>query len=191
MQWFCKCKLYLCSYIDMGRRRSLSSNERAHALGMLQSGLSTRRVAAIFGVAYSTMCRLMIRVNATNSVNDRRRSDRPRATTHSQDNLIRTLTLGNRTITARALQWQLRTTAGITVSDQTIQNWLHAAGLRARRPVVRFPLKQRHRLHRFWTGADVIFDGMGFSGLESHFQINLLSTSTSMTAGCAFTDVVI
>ena len=125
----------------MGRRPSLSSNERACALGMLQSGLSTRRVAAIFGVAYSAMSRLMIRFNATNSVSvkDRRRSGRPIATTHRQDNLIRTLTLRNRTITARALQGQLRTAAGVTVSDQTIRNRLHAAGLRAKRPVVRSP----------------------------------------------------
>ena len=95
---------------------------------MLQSGLSIRRVDAIFGVAYSTMSRLMIRFNATNSVKDRRRSGRPKATTHRQDNLIRTLTLRNRTITARALQGQLRTAAGVTVSDQTIRNRLHAAG---------------------------------------------------------------
>ena len=42
-----------------------------------------------------------------------------------------------------------------------------------------------------WTGANVICNGMGFSGLESHFQMNLVSTSTSMTVGCAFTDVVV
>ena len=65
----------------------MSSNERAHALGMLHSGLSTRRVAAIFGEVNSNMSRLMIRFNATNSVNDRRWSCQPEATTHRQDNL--------------------------------------------------------------------------------------------------------
>ena len=130
----------------MGRRLSLGSNEQAHALEMLQLGLSTQLVAAIFGVAYSTMSRLIIWFNATNSVNDGRRSGRPKATTHSQVNLIRTLTLRNSTITARALQGQLRTAAGITVSDQTIQNSLHAAGLKVRCPIVRISLK-RHRIH--------------------------------------------
>ena len=144
----CTCALHWCSYADMGRIPSLSSNERARALGMLQSGMSTRRVAAIFGVAYSTVSMLMIRFNATNSVNDRRQSGHPKATKHRQDNLIRTLTLRNRTITARALQVQLRTVAGVTVYDQTIRNRLHSAGLRARRPVVCIPLKQRHRIHR-------------------------------------------
>ena len=78
------------------------------------------------------MSRLMIWFNATNSVKDRRWSGRPKATTHRQDNLIRTLTLRNRTITAPALQGQLRTAAGVTVSDQTIRNRLHGACLRAR-----------------------------------------------------------
>ena len=35
----------------MGRRRSLSNNDRNRALGMLQSGLSCRYVAVTFGVA--------------------------------------------------------------------------------------------------------------------------------------------
>ena len=114
----------------------------------IQLGLSTRRVAAIFGVAYSIMSRLMIRFNATNFAKDRRRSGRPKATTHRQENLVRTLSLRNLTIIARDLQGQLRTAAGVTLSDQTIRNPLHAAGLKARRPVVRIPLKQRHRIHR-------------------------------------------
>ena len=160
----------------MGRRPSLSSNERARALWMLQSGLSTRRVSAIFGVAYSTMSMLMIRFNATNSVNDRRRSGRPRATTHRQDNLIRTLTLRDRTITARARQGQLRTAAGVTVSDKTIRNRLHAAGLRARRPVVRIPLKQRHRIHRLdWCRRHLRWNGLQWSRVafsdESRFNL--------------------
>ena len=128
------CESHWCSYVNMGRRPSLSSIERAHALGILQSGLTTRRVAAIFGVAYSTMSRLMIWCNATNSVKDCRWSGLPKATTHSQYNLIRTLTLRNRTITAKGLQGQLLTAVGFTVSDQTIRNLLHAAGLIARRP---------------------------------------------------------
>ena len=160
----------------MGRRPSLSSNERARALGMLQSGLSTRQVAAIFGVAYSTMSRLMIWFNATNSVKDCRRSGRHKATTHRQDNLILTLTLRNRTITARALQGQLRTAAGVSVSDQMIRNRLHAAGLRARRPVVHIHLKQRHRIHRLdWCRRHIRWNGLQGSRVafsdESRFNL--------------------
>ena len=72
---------------------------------MFKSGLPTRRVAAIFGVAYSTMSMFIVWFYATNSVTCTCNGhSRPKATTHRQDNLIRTLTLRNRTITVRALQ---------------------------------------------------------------------------------------
>ena len=48
-------------------------------------------------------------------------------------------------VNARVLQRELRTAAGVNVSDQTIRNRLHAANLRSRRPVVRIPLTRRHR----------------------------------------------
>ena len=61
----------------MGRRPSLSTNDRSQAVGMLRAGQSSRQVAAVFGIAQSTMSRLLQRFNATQSVNDRRRSGRP------------------------------------------------------------------------------------------------------------------
>jgi transposase-like protein len=41
--------------IVMGRKRSLSTNERQRAVGMLQAGQSARRVAGTFGVAPITI----------------------------------------------------------------------------------------------------------------------------------------
>ena len=110
------------------------------------------------------MSRLVIPFNAINSVKDRRRSGRLKATTHRQDNLIRTLTHRNRTITAPALQGQLQTAAGVTVSDQTIRKCLHAAGLRARRPVVLIPLEQHHRIHHLdWCRRHLRWNGLQWS----------------------------
>ena len=119
----------------MGRRPSLSSNEQAHVLGMLQSGLSTRRVAAIFVVAYSTMSRLMICFNATNYVNDPGRvvvPKQPRTATQPDMDTNPQGTVPSCTNSSIPLQ----TAAGITVSDQTILNRLRTAGLSAQRPVV-------------------------------------------------------
>ena len=121
----CTCTSHWCSSVDMGRRPHLAlMNE--HVLSACVSG-SVNSTSCCFEVAYSTMSRLMIRSNATNSVNDRRWSGRPKAAMHHQDNLIWTLTLRNHTIKARAFQGQLRTAAGITVSGQTIRSRLHAA----------------------------------------------------------------
>ena len=65
----------------MGRKPSLSTNDRSQAVGMLRAGQSSRQVAAVFGVAQSTMFKLLQCFNATQSVNDRRPSARPRTTT--------------------------------------------------------------------------------------------------------------
>ena len=99
------------------------------------------------------MSRLMIRFNATKSVND-----------------------CNRTITARALQGQLGTAAVVTVFDQTIWSRWHAAGLRARRPIVCIPLKQRHRIHCLdWCQFHLQWNGLQWSRVafsdESRFNL--------------------
>ena len=49
----------------MGRRPSLSTNERSQAVGMLRAGQSSQQVAAVFEVAQSTISRLLQRFNAT------------------------------------------------------------------------------------------------------------------------------
>ena len=134
----------------MGRRRSLSNNDRNRALGMLQSGLSCRNVAGTLAVAPSTIARLFNRFNATNSVCDSARSCRPRVTTPRKDNFRRTLSLRNRTLNARTLSHELRTAAGVNVSDQTMRtSRLRSRNLRPRRSDVRIPLTRHHRRLRF------------------------------------------
>ena len=72
---------------------------------------------------------------------DSARSERQRVTTQCQDNFIRTLSLRKRTlINARTLIHELRTAAGVNVSDQTICNRLRTRNLRPRCPVERTPL---------------------------------------------------
>ena len=131
--------------IVMGRRRSLSTNERQRAIGMLQAGQSARRVAGTFGVASSTITRLLNRFTAINSITDRARSGRPRVTTQRQDRLATNITPRYRMVNARVLQHELQIAAGVNVSYQTIRNRLHAANLRSRCPFVRIPLTRRHR----------------------------------------------
>ena len=87
----------------MGRRPSLSTNDRNQALGTLRAGQSSWQVAAVVGVAQSTMSSLLQHFNAIQSVNDRQRFGCPRTTTRQQDNYIYNITLRNRRITARAL----------------------------------------------------------------------------------------
>jgi len=81
---------------------------------------------------------------------DSARSGRPRVTTQRQDNFIRTLSLRNRTLNARTLTHELRTAAGVNVSDQTIRNRLRTRSFSSRpSPAVRIPLTRSHMRLRF------------------------------------------
>jgi transposase len=144
---------------EIGRRRSLSNNDRNGALGMLLSGLSCRNGVWTLGVTPSTISILFNPFNATNSVCDSARSGRPRVTTQRQDNVIRTLNWRNRTLNAHTLPHELRTAAGVSVSDQTIRN-----GLRIRNflPYVS-PLLGVIGDY-VWIGVDAISAGQHISG---------------------------
>ena len=122
----------------------------------IEYGLSCRNVADTFGVAIS---RLFNRLNVTNSMCDSAKSGHPRVTTQYQDNFIRTLSLRNQILNTCTFSHELRTTAGVNVSDQTIRNHLRKTSLRPRHPAVHIPLTQRHRRFRLeWCrlGQDVI-----------------------------------
>ena len=104
--------------IVMGRRRSLSTNERQRAVAMLQAGQSARRVAGTFRVAPNAITRLLNRFTVTNSVTDKARSGRPRVTTQRQDRLVTSLTLRHRMVNACVLQRELRTVVSVSIGTK-------------------------------------------------------------------------
>ena len=132
----------------MPPRRRLSDADRGRALGWLQEGVALREVGNRLGVTHSVIQRLRDRFNNTGSVQEPRRSGRPRLTTRRQDHFVVLSSLRSRTATANTLRGQLRAASNITVSDQTIRNRLHEANLRSRRPAVRPPLTPAHRAAR-------------------------------------------
>ena len=138
----------------MGRRQAMTLEQRHTAIGMLAGGMRAREVAGHFNVHESTISRLKIRHQQTGNVCDRPRSGRPRKTTPREDNYILTSSRRNRFWTSIMLARHLRTATGTRVSDMTIRNMLHAAGLRGRRPYVGIPLTHRHRQARVdWARA--------------------------------------
>ena len=160
----------------MGRRPSLSPNDRAMAVGMLDAGQSARDVARRFGVSHSTILRLNERFQTTRSVKDRPRSGRPKKTTLAQDRYLRNLTLRTRVITARSLQGCFQRATGIRVSDQTVRNRLRAANLRSYRPALRTPLTNGHRrVRRDWCRRHVRWNLRQWSTVyfsdESRFNV--------------------
>ena len=66
-----------------------TENQRHHAIGILQAGLTQNIVARHFGVHRNTMQSLLRRFRQSGNTRDRQRSGRPRVTSHQQDNHIR------------------------------------------------------------------------------------------------------
>ena len=110
----------------------LSREDRQIALGRLQAGQSQSAIARHFHVSQSTISRLWVRFQATRSVADLPRAGRPRATTAAHDRFIRLRHLRNRFLSASSSVQALP--GPHRLSDQTVRNRLHEAGLRARRP---------------------------------------------------------
>jgi transposase len=132
----------------------LLQNEREGAVGMFQAGMTHTDIANHFNCSRMTIYRLLVRVRATGTTSDRRRSGRPRETTLRQDRHITLIHLRNRFVTAVDTG---RRTPGIRnnrISDQTVRNRLRQSGVRSRRPLKGMELKRRHTIARLqWARA--------------------------------------
>ena len=119
------------------RYRKLSNLDRARALGQLQAGQSSRRVAMAFNTSRQSIDRIRQCYAASGDVKDLPRSVRPRAMNRAEDRLITNATLRNCFTNAPTTTPRIRQQRGagsIPVSVQTIRNRLHAAGLKSRNP---------------------------------------------------------
>lgn len=69
-------------------RRKLTIAERWQAIGMSNTGMSSRNIAVQFNVNHTVIGRLIQRYHQTGTVNDRPRSGRPRLTFPREDRLL-------------------------------------------------------------------------------------------------------
>ena len=126
-------------------RRHLNSNERQRAFGQPLAGQSQRNVVAQLNVSHSVIDRLWQLYLDTGDVQRRPGQGRPRITTDAQDRRLSLAAKRPCFDSAVALRGDFERTHGMRLSIQTVRNRLHAANLRARRPVVRPPLTAPHR----------------------------------------------
>ena len=126
----------------------LQENDRIRALLQLASGVSVSDVARQFNCHRNTIIKLQHRYHQTDSVKDRPRSGRPKATTLRQDRYLTLMHLRNRFKTATS------TANELGVSRDTILSRLRANAnpIKARRPYVGQVLTNRHRaLRQVWA----------------------------------------
>ena len=120
----------------------MSDHERGMAIAWIREGRTLRDIGARLGVSYSVILRLRDRYEETGNVRERDRSGRPGALTRQQNRFVVLAALPDRTATANTIRTQLRETANVNVSDQTVRNRLNDANLRSRRPAVMVPLNR-------------------------------------------------
>ena len=102
----------------------LLQNERGCAVGMFQAGMTQTEIENHFNCTGMTIYRLLVRVRATSTPSDRRRSGRPRETTLRQDRHITLIHLRNRFVTAVDTERQTPGIRNNRISDQTVRNRL-------------------------------------------------------------------
>ena len=161
----------------MPPRQKLSDVNRGRVIAWVQDGVSLRQVATRLRVSISVISRLIQRVNATGSAQERPRSGRPRATNAREDRFIHRQALQSRSAPANRIRTRLRAATRVNISCQTIRRRLHEFGPNARRPEVRQRLTPAHkaarlafcRRHVRWTRqqwANVLFSN------ESRFSLH-------------------
>ena len=133
-------------------RRRIPENVRWQIIGMHGAGMSCRNTGVNLGINRTVISRLVRKHADTGHVKDRSRHGRPRKTT-PRDNrdLVR---LARRTPMTTAPVLRLHWGAGVRVPNSTIRRRLRTAGLKARRPIRRPFLTDRHKQVRLvWCGA--------------------------------------
>ena len=167
------------------RYRKLSNLDRGRALGQIQAGQSSRRVAMAFNTSRQSIDRIRQRYAASGDVKDLPRSGRPGATNRAEDRLITNTTLRNRftnaPTTTRRIRQQ-RGAGGIPVSVQTIRNRLHATGLKSRVPAKK-PVFLRGTEQLAFSLFVITSGGTGNSGERSRSQIRSGFVFDTLTGG--------
>ena len=105
------------------------------AVGIFQAGMTQTELANHFNCSRMTIYRLLVRVRATGTTSDCRRSGRPRETTLRQDRHITLIHLHNRFVTVVDTARRSPRIRNNRISDQTVRNRLRQSGLRSHRPL--------------------------------------------------------
>ena len=92
-------RIVLCCFTLLSKCR-LSREERERAIGMLQAGLSARRVSRMLHCSHPTIINLRDRFHVSGTTSDRPRPGRPRVTTANEDRQIQLWRLRDRFLTS-------------------------------------------------------------------------------------------
>ena len=146
----------------MGKTAQISKEKRQSAITLRNEGQSLRKIARTLQLSVTAVAKTVKQFEQTGTLEDRKRSGRPRVTSKSDNKFIRVTSLRNRRLTAPEIQAQLNATRSTDVSTSTVQRRLRDAGLKgriaAKKPLLRV-INRKKRLawakkHRNWTSEE-------------------------------------
>lgn len=130
----------------------VSIGQRWQIIGMHRTGMSCRAIGRQLNLSHTTISRLIAKHVATGDVKDRSKSGRPPKTSAREDRVLVRMAWRNPFLNSVQLRNLWRPYQRL--STGTVRRRLHAAGLRARRPVRRPLLTPRHKQDRLnWCTA--------------------------------------
>jgi len=119
--------------------------ERIKIAVLHQEGYSTVAIAKRIKHSHSSGSRTLRRLKETGSVDDKKRTGRPRTTTPREDLALVRISLHNRKLTSPKLNREWMENSGVECSARTVRRRLTRAGLYGRVARKKPLLTQRHR----------------------------------------------
>lgn len=130
----------------------VSVETRHKVVSLRQQGLSQVEIARQTGVSRCAVQALLQKHKETGTVEDQKRSGRPRKLSKADERLIKLTLLRDRKMSSSAITSELAVTSGTLVHPSTVRRSLARSGLHGRRGGIKQVLKpiSRAQIHENW-----------------------------------------
>lgn len=132
----------------MGRIRELSTEKRAQIVILHRQKMHTRRIAALLGIAQSSVVKSIKRFQELGSFQSRKRSGRPRVTNARMDSTIKRIVQRSPRASSSLVRARLPGNDDSKPSTQTIRRRLFGSGLKSYRPAKKPHLSKKNIMDR-------------------------------------------
>ena len=113
----------------MASKKRVSHDDRVKMVVLRDEGYSLQEIASKLKCNRNTVCRTLAKQRACGTVDDRKRSGRPRISTHRDDRVLQRICLHNRRFTSSHLKREWEQSSGVTSSARTVRRRLDDVGL--------------------------------------------------------------
>ena len=135
----------------MASKKRISHDDRVKMVVLRDEGYSLQEIASKLKCNHSTVCRTLAKQRACGTVDDRKRSGRPRISTPRDDRALQRICLHNR-FTSSHLKREWEQSSGVISSARTVRRRLDDVGLFGRVARKKPLLTDRYRQLRLqWT----------------------------------------